>query len=90
MGKKTLLIGADMRRPALARNFGLEQSDGLSNYLSGQQVLEEIIYSADNPELNVIPGGHVPPNPAELLTSPRMATMMDFVRDGCPFSMTIN
>ncbi|MCK5471490.1 MAG: polysaccharide biosynthesis tyrosine autokinase, partial [Cyclobacteriaceae bacterium] len=81
MGKKVLLIGADMRRPSLAKNFDLERSHGLSNYLSGQDELEGIIYSSNNSGLDIIPGGHVPPNPAELLTSKRMAELMVFVKE---------
>lgn len=81
MGKKTILIGGDMRRPALAKNFDLEKAHGLSNYLSGQDELEGIIYASNNSNLNVIPGGHVPPNPAELLTSNRMKELMKFVRE---------
>ncbi|NJN26302.1 MAG: polysaccharide biosynthesis tyrosine autokinase [Cyclobacteriaceae bacterium] len=81
MGKKTLLIGADMRRPALAKNFGLERERGLSNYLSGQNELESIIYSSNKAGLDVIPGGHVPPNPAELLTSERMGELMEMIKE---------
>lgn len=80
MAKKTLLIGADMRRPALAKNFGLERSHGLSNYLSGQDKIEEIIYASNKPGLDVIPGGHVPPNPAELLTTNKMTELMQIVK----------
>jgi len=81
-GKKTLLIGADMRKPALARNFGLDRSHGLSNYLSGQDEIRDIIYNSEEDELlDVIPGGHVPPNPAELLTTKRMPLLMDFARE---------
>ncbi|MCK5210742.1 MAG: CpsD/CapB family tyrosine-protein kinase, partial [Cyclobacteriaceae bacterium] len=54
---------------------------GLSNYLSGQDELEGIIYSSNNSGLDIIPGGHVPPNPAELLTSKRMAELMVFVKE---------
>ncbi|MCK5701971.1 MAG: polysaccharide biosynthesis tyrosine autokinase, partial [Cyclobacteriaceae bacterium] len=80
MGKKTLLVGADMRRPALAKSFGMGRSHGLSNYLSGQDKLEEIIYTSKKSGLDVIPGGHVPPNPAELLTTKRMAELMQFIK----------
>lgn len=80
MGKRTLLIGGDMRRPALAKNFDLERAHGLSNYLSGQDALEGIIYSTNHSGLDVIPGGHVPPNPAELLSTKRMTELMEFVK----------
>lgn len=78
-GKKTLLVGADMRRPALAKNFGLERSRGLSNFLSGQDDMEEIFYETESERLHVIPGGHVPPNPAELLTGKRIRELMDHI-----------
>ena len=79
-GKSTLLIGADMRKPALARSFKLENSHGLSNYLAGQDELNRVIYSMENSSLSVIPGGSIPPNPAELLNSPKMKALMDEIR----------
>jgi len=78
-GKKTLLVGADMRKPALAKNFGLERSRGLSNYLSGQNEIEEVFYETEVDTLHVIPGGHVPPNPAELLTGKRIRELMEYI-----------
>ena len=81
IGKKTLLIGADMRRPALAKNFGLEKVNGLSNYLSGQVKMEEIFYDTNHENLVIIPGGHVPPNPAELLMTNRMPDLMEYIRN---------
>ncbi len=80
MGKKTVLVGADMRRPALSKNFGMERSHGLSNYLSGQDELKDVIYASKKEGLDIIPGGHVPPNPAELLTSSRMSEMVTFIK----------
>ncbi|MCG8308804.1 MAG: CpsD/CapB family tyrosine-protein kinase, partial [Cytophagales bacterium] len=78
--RKTLLVGTDMRRPALARNFKLDGSLGLSNFLSGQCAMEEIFYPSNNERLTVIPGGHVPPNPAELMTTNRMDELVNYTR----------
>ncbi len=79
-GKKTIVVGADMRKPTLGKNMGMERSQGLSNYLSGQCSLEEAIQKTGNDDLQIIPGGSIPPNPAELILLPRMRDMMDHLK----------
>lgn len=79
-GKKTIIIGADMRKPTLAKSFGLERDQGLSNYLSGQCTLEEAVHPTGNEDLKIIPGGTIPPNPAELILMPKMKDMMDHLK----------
>ncbi len=76
-GKKTIIIGADMRKPTLAKSFGRERDLGLSNCLAGQCKMDEVIYDTGNDNLKIIPGGSIPPNPAELILMPRMKEMMD-------------
>jgi capsular exopolysaccharide synthesis family protein len=71
-GKRTLIIGADLRKPKLFDDFGLNNEKGLSVYLSGLVPLQEIIQHTSMPNLDVISGGPVPPNPSELLLNPRM------------------
>ena len=66
-GSKTLLIGADMRKPKIFTDFQLPNDKGLSNYLSNQNNKEEIIQKSDIENLDVILSGPSPPNPAELL-----------------------
>lgn len=80
-GKKTVIIGADMRKPTLAKNFDLADYKGLSNYLAGFVPLEEIIYEFNKPKLSLVPGGDVPPNPAELLAAPRMTELIEYARE---------
>ncbi|MEM9678767.1 MAG: polysaccharide biosynthesis tyrosine autokinase [Bacteroidota bacterium] len=75
--KKTVLVGADMRRPAMSGLFEKKPSFGLSNYLAGQVELQEILFSPDNSNLSVIVGGNIPPNPSELLNTQRMKTFVD-------------
>lgn len=69
-GKQVVLIDADMRRPVDHEAFGLPMQPGLSNFLSGNAALEEIIQNTKVPGLFVIAAGTVPPNPVQLLSSP--------------------
>jgi len=76
LGRRVLLVDADLRRPRLHRTLGLDQNEGLSNYLSGNADLNDIIHDTDIPNLRVIPGGPIPPNPSELLGSPRLDVLL--------------
>ena len=66
-GSKTILIGADMRKPKIFLDFKLQNTIGLSNFLSNQTNKSEIIQKTDINNLDVILSGPTPPNPAELL-----------------------
>jgi tyrosine-protein kinase Etk/Wzc len=66
-GQKVLVIDADMRKGYLQKQFGLMWENGLSDYLSGQQVLEQVIKETNVDGLSIITRGQVPPNPSELL-----------------------
>lgn len=76
-GKKTLLLGADMRKPSLPAYLGMRDLPGLSNYLGGFNTLDEIIVKQQEDNLDIILGGDIPPNPAELLASEKMRNLMD-------------
>ena len=75
-GQRVLLIDADMRRPRVHEIFGGQQEPGLSNVLSGNAKTSDAIRKSSTPGLWVLPSGHIPPNPAELLGSKRYT---DFV-----------
>ncbi|MBE0652977.1 MAG: polysaccharide biosynthesis tyrosine autokinase, partial [Bacteroidales bacterium] len=66
LGKKTVLIGFDLRKPKIYSDFKLENTRGLSTWLIGQDKLDDIILKTDFENLFVIPAGPVPPNPSEL------------------------
>jgi tyrosine-protein kinase Etk/Wzc len=68
-GKKTLLVGFDLRRPNLANIFNLRDADGLTNYLIGKSAIKDVIYKADYENLYILPSGAIPPNPGELASS---------------------
>ena len=76
-GKKVLLVDADMRKPTVHHTFKLNNTLGLANLLTRQAVLEEVIQPTDLENLQVMTSGPIPPNPAELLTSQMMATIME-------------
>jgi tyrosine-protein kinase Etk/Wzc len=66
-GQKVLVIDADMRKGYLQKQFGLVWENGLSDYLSGQQTLEQVTKATSVEGLSIITRGQVPPNPSELL-----------------------
>jgi capsular exopolysaccharide synthesis family protein len=75
--KKVLLVEADMRRPVLRKRLGLDGTDGLSVLLSDSDAMSGMIPVPNNPNLTLLPGGPIPPYPAELLGSHRMHSLMD-------------
>lgn len=68
LGKRVLLIDSDMRKPQVARVLNVEQNNGFSNLLGG--VGECVIHTITDVSLDFISAGKIPPNPAELLSSP--------------------
>ncbi|MEV1068830.1 polysaccharide biosynthesis tyrosine autokinase [Streptomyces sp. NPDC050263] len=70
-GVSTCLVDADLRRPCVAKTFGLVQDAGLTTVLIGQARAEDVTQQVGN-GLSVLAGGAVPPNPTELLASARM------------------
>jgi capsular exopolysaccharide synthesis family protein len=73
---KVLLIDADLRRPNIGSLFDLDESYGLSTFLSGVSD-QEIIEETPVPNMSVITAGPIPPNPSELLSSSLMNDLYD-------------
>ncbi len=69
LGKKVLLIDADLRKGRLHKEFGIKRGDGLSQVLLREVEVESVISPTEVENLFVLPCGNVPPNPAELLGS---------------------
>ncbi len=76
LGKKVLLIDSDLRNPSLHRAFGLDNSKGLSNYLSGAMTPQDAIQRIPETTLDLLSSGPLPPDPAELLAGPRMLSLL--------------
>lgn len=76
LDQKVLLIDADLRCPVLHDYFGFDdQHQGLSEYISG--IAKDVIVRDIRPNLDLITSGRIPPNPSELLTSPRFAACLE-------------
>lgn len=81
-GKKTVLLGFDMRKPRLFQEFGLTNNVGLSSYLSNKESLENIIQcSSQIPNLDIITSGPLPPNPAELIASEKTNELFTLLKE---------
>ncbi len=80
LGKRTLLIDADLRRPRQHEIFNLGSRVGLSTVLSGRAGWEAVNEIKSLPGLWVLPAGAVPPNPQELLSRPGFARLIQALR----------
>ncbi|MCR6702425.1 MAG: polysaccharide biosynthesis tyrosine autokinase [Dokdonella sp.] len=76
LGKRVLLIEADMRNPSLHHLLGTRCEAGLSSLLAGTATLSQSVLRTDDERLKVILSGPLPPNPAELLSSNRLVSML--------------
>lgn len=79
-GLRTVIIGADLRRPKLFTELHLRNDRGLSQYLSDLCTLDEAIQVTEKENLFLIAGGATPPNPSELLLKPKMAELLHVLR----------
>jgi len=75
--KKVIVVAADLRKSKLHKTFDKDNSKGLSTYLSNQHQLEQIIQKTDIENLDFIPSGPNPPNPSELLHTPKMDVLIE-------------
>lgn len=81
-GKKTVLLGFDLRKPKLFQEFGLNNNIGLSTYLSNKDELEDIVQTSGRiPNLDIITSGPIPPNPAELIASEKCNTLFEKLKE---------
>ena len=80
-GKKTLLVGLDMRKPKIYKFFGLENATGISNYLIGQAAFDQVIQRTGVENLYLASSGPIPPNPAELIGTEAMKTFLETARE---------
>lgn len=78
-GKKTCILGLDLRKPKLANYLDISSKKGLSGYLIDKDTVAEIVIPTRYENLSVVPSGPVPPNPAELLLKPKMNTFLEIL-----------
>lgn len=77
MGKKVLLIDADLRKGRLHKEFGIKRGEGFSQVLLKSVEVEKVVFPTEVENLFVIPCGNVPANPAELLGSKRYNELIE-------------
>ncbi|MEP6651720.1 MAG: polysaccharide biosynthesis tyrosine autokinase [Myxococcales bacterium] len=75
-GNKVLLIDTDMRRPRVHRSFGISNTAGLSTAILGAVSIRELAHKTEIENLEVVPCGPTPPNPAELIHTEKFANLL--------------
>ena len=71
-GKKTILLGLDLRKPKIFNDFNINNNQGIVNYLIGESSLESLIQSTEIEYLDIITSGPIPPKPSELLINEKL------------------
>ena len=81
LGKKTVLIDCDLRKPVTHKIFKLDRDPGITKYLTGNlSSCTEILNKTEIDNLSMITCGYVPPNPSEILASEKMEKLMEELR----------
>ena len=84
-GKTVLIVDADLRRPRQHRIFRIKNTFGLTTYLTDSVPIKDVVKSTEIPNLFVVNAGPVPPNPAELLGSDKMARFIRMMGEESDF-----
>lgn len=80
-GKKVLFIDADLRKSVLIGSYKINKAiKGLTQYLSGVEQLDDVRYSTNVKNMDLILSGPVPPNPAELLNNEKFTKLLETAR----------
>lgn len=81
-GKKTILVGCDMRKPKIFQDFDITNNAGLSTILSGQDAnWKDVVVSTKHDNLDILVSGPIPPNPSELLITPRFESLLKELKE---------
>ncbi|MHB8724065.1 MAG: GumC family protein [Casimicrobiaceae bacterium] len=75
-GKMVLVVDADLRNPSLHKQLGVENTRGLTNFLSSDLPALAVVRPTQVPNLYCIPSGQLPPNPVELLSGPKLLNLV--------------
>jgi protein-tyrosine kinase len=79
-GLKTMLVDTDLRIPTIGKTFGFSNGVGITDYITGEASLNEVIYKTNLENFYVIPCGTIPPNPAELLGTEKFSDFIEIVK----------
>ncbi len=81
IGKRTLLIDLDLRKSSLNKKFNYPKNVGLSIFLTGNSTIDEMVITADFPNLSFVPAGPIFPNPSELLITEHFDSLFDKLKE---------
>lgn len=85
LGKKVVVVGMDIRKPGLNKIFNLStRAEGITSYLSHPEEVDlfSLIQPSDiSPNLDILPGGTVPPNPTELVARPVLDKAIELLKE---------
>jgi len=81
MGKKVVLIDADLRSPSIEGMFDRSATVGIAQYLSGESSIGDLVISSGMKNLDLIISSTIPPNPSDLINSPRFAEMISTLEE---------
>jgi len=81
LGKKTVLVGFDLRKPKLFQDFSLDNEKGVSTWLIGQDSLQDIIKKTSFDNLYLISAGPIPPNPSELTSLDKTQDLFKLLKE---------
>lgn len=84
-GDRVLVVDCDMRKPRLHKVFNISNLHGLSDYLAGNNTIDEYIQKLDVMDMDVITAGWIPSNPSELLHSKKMKNLVEELRERYDF-----
>lgn len=77
LGKRVIVVDCDLRKPRSFKSAGEDAERGLSNYLASDIPLDEVVRHSSTGLLSFLPAGPVPSNPAELVSSDKMRSLLD-------------
>jgi tyrosine-protein kinase Etk/Wzc len=81
LGKKTILIGFDLRKPKIFQDFNLENEKGVSTWLIGKDNLQDIVQKTSFDNLSIIAAGPIPPNPSELTSLEKTEELLKLLKE---------
>lgn len=81
IGRRVVLVDGDMRKPAQHRNFEVQNQTGLANILAQQDGIDAVLVKTAQLNLDFIPSGPVPINPAELIVGTGMRALLEELKN---------
>lgn len=81
LGKRTILVGFDLRKPKIYQDFNLSNEKGVSTWLIGKDSFEDLLQETSFKNLSIIPAGPIPPNPSELTALEKTAELFRLLKE---------